>query len=607
MHDAPRQWRFSGTRIRWRGMLVYGDPQFTSSPSQLINRLREMVAQGASLDDARVALISAGELEQAIADQFQSPRLILAAQALTDVCAAGFLQSFSPDGAEEKLSIPDAADLLLNELGENARTKLTVKVPEGFAFYSLFPEQYVLAARKWAEEHNAVSPKTVFVVGLRSIGTALSAVVASTLNRCGWRTRRTSVRPTGHPFDRRAEIDAVSGGASFAIVVDEGPGLSGSSMAAAAEALLHVGFASERIAFFPAHDAEPGPAASERVRERWRQTKRYTADLSAVRWGGQSLPEILACKSADLFSSDVASVEDASGGLWRRFAYASSAEWPAAPIAFERAKFFVTLKSGVRVLWKFSGLMPVRESASHRSSLAIAPLARCGGFTAAQWIEGERLRISDLHNAMLKQIAAHITSVAGDRLRSDEVATGFDRLAHMLVCNSTEILGASAGRAAAGLATEARAGLTKEARRFGDGRLAPHEFIHQSDGRLRKADCGGHDIDHTMIGPQSVLWDFAGAAVEWNLNADQIAAMLRQGSVMATEATLDFYRAACAAFRFGMFALCPGYDAEAERAESAKKFYRRALESALGFATERSRDVHRLDHGAEIVHSHNAH
>src|SRR5205814_10346315 len=85
---------------------------------------------------------------------------------------------------------------------------LQIKVPEGFAFYALFPEQYCASFTKWADEHRGNSPKRALVVGIRSIGTTLSALGRAALRVLGWEVSRLTVRPSGHPFERRVELEA---------------------------------------------------------------------------------------------------------------------------------------------------------------------------------------------------------------------------------------------------------------------------------------------------------------------------------------------------------------------------------------------------------------
>src|SRR5439155_1648104 len=112
---------------------------------------------------------------------------------------------------------------------------LEVKVPEGFAFYALFPEQYCASFVKWIADHCSACPKRAVVAGIRSIGTTLSALGSAALTALGWEAGRITIRPTGHPFQRRVEMKPADlSRTSSALIVDEGPGLSGSSMVAVA-------------------------------------------------------------------------------------------------------------------------------------------------------------------------------------------------------------------------------------------------------------------------------------------------------------------------------------------------------------------------------------
>jgi glyoxylase-like metal-dependent hydrolase (beta-lactamase superfamily II) len=54
------------------------------------------------------------------------------------------------------------------------------------------------------------------------------------------------------------------------VVVDEGPGLSGSSFAGTADALERLGVAPDRIAFLPGHGGDLGPEAAPAAVARWR-------------------------------------------------------------------------------------------------------------------------------------------------------------------------------------------------------------------------------------------------------------------------------------------------------------------------------------------------
>jgi hypothetical protein len=101
------------------------------------------------------------------------------------------------------------------------------------------------------------------VIGIRSIGTGLAAVVAAV---AGEGSIVFSVRPQGHPFDRRLSLSpsletAILNGAPEIAIVDEGPGLSGSSFGCVADWLEDRGVPPESIAFFPSHRGTPGPYA----------------------------------------------------------------------------------------------------------------------------------------------------------------------------------------------------------------------------------------------------------------------------------------------------------------------------------------------------------
>ena len=187
-------------------------------------------------------LLRTGELECALADQ-ASPDAPCAAE-LTNIAAAALLELPGSDIALQK------APALLSTIAPPAF--LTVSPPEGFAYYALHPLDFANLATS-----APLKSAQAAVVGIRSIGTTLGAVVMAALRRRGVRAERVTVRPTGHPYDRRTTFSSEQlrwiarrrAACSNFLVVDEGPGISGSSFLSVGDALLEAGVERERITF----------------------------------------------------------------------------------------------------------------------------------------------------------------------------------------------------------------------------------------------------------------------------------------------------------------------------------------------------------------------
>ena len=180
---------------------------------------------------------------------------------MTDALAQSFYSacaqtSIAPARPGAFISLSGFVQEALDRLRSFGDAQVIVKVPEGFEFYSLYPEQYISAARHFL--HAGAAPdrgeQRALVLGIRSIGTTLSAVVKVALENSGWHVKRMTVRPHGHPYERKVELQ-ISRGESFdwALIVDEGPGISGSSMAAVAQSLQQAGLPREAIVFLPGH------------------------------------------------------------------------------------------------------------------------------------------------------------------------------------------------------------------------------------------------------------------------------------------------------------------------------------------------------------------
>jgi hypothetical protein len=600
-------------------MLVYGDPQFKVRLGCLRRHLQGILesrdlSEG-NLDFWRLALIQAGQLEQGVADacaQGEDLSLLTLAEHITDGLADRFFREWTMSVVSQRHDLTRSLD----DLRVADALELQVKVPEGYEFYALFPEQYAASALEWARRHFDADWQHVVVVGIRSIGTSLSALVAAVLRGVGWTAQRVTVRPQGHPFNRELNFPAREfERASFALIVDEGPGISGSSMASVAEALVNQGVAISNLVFFPGHGNEPGHAASERVREWWRRIPRFFTPIEQMTWKGKSLQDCLLSESAILMREGAGAeheqrlmIEDITGGGWLPLHFADDKDWPPVFWPFERLKYRCVGPDGQGFLWKFSGLGALVASPVAKNSddlrrfddntvypvgvRTLPPLAGTHGFQCTRWIRGKGLRPADAEPKILREIAAYLSRTALQPLGIEETRAAVERLSTMLVRNSREQLGDVAGGRAealvARLRTAAQLYTLSLLPACSDGRMAPHEWLRTEAGSLVKTDHSANLVDHTLIGQQPLVWDVAGIIIEWRLGPELTVSFAEplgeQGMAWDSE-VLDFYIAAYAAFKMGQSILCQQIGTSdlrcQQRMEQASNYYCSKLKMVL--------------------------
>lgn len=573
-------------------MWVYGDRSRARDPQEMLAEICAglLALKGLHGMERHAALVSAfinaSELAQGLADAaFQvrgcdgpSPEQDAAIAVLTALARAVIASWLgAPDSATET----EALDRLAALGGLALPGEITTKTGEGYAFYALYPEAYAEAARSLAPAPD------MRVIGLRSIGAGLAAMVAAALGA----PPPITLRPTGHPFRRELklspELRAELLGdreARFA-VVDEGPGLSGSSLNAVADLLEDQGVGAERIVFFPGHGGDLGGQASERHLARWTR-----ADRRLVRFDELIPPERLADWAEDLIGCPITPVEDLSGGAWRGERFAEP-DWPAADTFQERRKFRVTTAAGAWLL-KFVGLGESGEGALRRARL----LAGVGfvpeavglrhGFLVQRWIEGARVP----DRARLLQ---HLPAYLGFRARAlpAEPASGASvaDLFEMMRTNVMEALGGEAPEALERWRARIEP-LNHRVRRVEtDNRLHAFEWLETRDGALLKADAVEHAHGHDLIGCQDIAWDVAGAVVEYDLDWEA-GERLRRTVADASGREVDpeltaFCEAAYAAFQLGAYAMAADahghWPAERQRLASRRDRYARWLREQL--------------------------
>lgn len=515
-------------------MLVFRDGRRRVAVRPLLSQLETSCraaaqgAPGAALD----ALLRAGELECGLADAGAASAAALSS--LTDELASALVEGRAPRiGA--------------GALPASTPATISISIPEGFAYYALHPLDYAEAMAAHARPG-----ERAVVVGIRSIGTTLSAVARAALARRGCAAERLTVRPTGHPWERVLRLDGEQGravregsarGAEF-VVVDEGPGLSGSSFLAVAEALERSGVPRERITLLGSHAVEPARLCAREAAERWERF-RYQTVAAPTR-----VPE---------------------GREWR----AEHPSWR----QFERRKI---LAPDAKTLFKFEGLghygEAVVERAQRLAEAGCAPRVERApdGFAAYEFLPGRALRAAELDEAMIRRLAEYCALRAREFPAEDADGAA---LAELVRVNSSE-----------GLGGELSAELAVERPVIADGKMQPHEWVRSADGRLWKTDGASHGDDHFFPGPVDVAWDLAGASVEWEMSPaaeEFFLAEYGKASGDDARARMAAWKLAYTLFRLGYCALAAQasearLETEAERYRAAARALAAAGVSAAG-------------------------
>jgi hypothetical protein len=559
-------------------MLVYGDATRREPAPLKLARLR------CQLSDARAlppgigkhsllvdALIEAGELVQGIADaQFvaagkrdvQTPEADTAmalAMALAEMCAqswqTGFADAHAARREQHAQEMLAACDGLLPSL------ELQVKQPEGYAFYALYPEGHFVAASRLRLEPWQV-------IGLRSIGTSLAAMVAVGLKA----PSPLTLRPVGHPFDRRVSLDATlrAKEAMHHAIVDEGPGLSGSSMACVIRRLRDEGVAADRIHLFPGHANGPGAQASDGTRALWKEA-------AAVHVVGFDRLILRADNPAHRLHNWVealvgplhAPLAEITGGGWRRARQGTAGGLPPAHPWQERRKFLARGDAG-EWLVKFIGLGHAARQrfgcAMKLAEAGFSPLVAglCHGFVVERWhgdmapLSPERMTCAPLRRRMIERLADYIAFRARNFPAPDEHGASLQSLYEMARHNSNEAFGNNelTGAWMRYRGHPARLG-SRVSRVKTDNRMHAWEWL-ASEGRILKTDAVDHHAGHDLVGCQDPAWDVAGAWAEFELGADELQelreGLLRRGCQIDA-GLLDFYQPAYLAFQLGHYRL----------------------------------------------------
>jgi hypothetical protein len=569
-------------------MILYADQQFKIQINELLLILQKDLRyiETENLDLIRQLLIRIGQLEQGVEDAIQQNKLHPSfspfVKSLTDEAAALFYSEWKGITSP---SHPQSIVKTFNRKLQNSLWKeitLTIKVPEGFEFYALYPEQYAESAIQFVQTHPDHSAK-ILVVGIRSIGTTLSAIVTEILQRHHFRVDRITVRPTGHPFARTVQLNIPkASNFKFAIIVDEGPGLSGSSMISTAEALLRIGISQERIFLFPGSGHSPGKMASDKTLYLWNKLRKYFTPISAVRWNGSPLEENICSKiqKQKTFKNPCIKIQDISYGRWRAISYSHSKDWPIVSTIFEKQKYYFQF-GDKRVIAKFLGLGSITEinrsnqlslirALKKRSQLNWCPpvIAESHGFTCFPWIKG--FPITRYHqDYFLPKIAQYLKTFSNEEISLPNLQSALSRLLKLIYWNTRESL-ENKYLSRLHRFLEKVSFPEKSLPCFIDGRMEAHHWIHTTTGTVQKISAYPH-YDHTIIGQQPILWDIAAFIVEAELNHELETKVFQSTSI--NQSMIHFYQLAYLSFKIGLFSI----SSDSSKDDQERKAFQKAL------------------------------
>jgi hypothetical protein len=467
------------------------------------------------------SLLRAGELECSITDAAMPDphyrQLALWLTQLTDALADALVSARC-----KPLCFDAFAPLLSLAIPEH----LECSPPEGFCFYALHPIDFA--------NFPVSSRLPACVIGIRSIGTTLSAVLAARFKNTGAWTRRFTVRPTGHPYERelaftsdqiRIVAEADSRGAEF-FIADEGPGLSGSSFLSVGEALADAGIARNRIAFIGSVEPHMEKLVAPHAAARWRSFNWYR--IPSIE---RPPEEAKICLSA---------------GGWRDRVFAGTNDWPGVWTQLEPQKF---LSASGDEFYKFIGHghygQSVRGRYEHLANAGFGPTVRSveNGFATFPVITGRFCRKSDISRATIYRLASYCA------FRAREMGS---------MCCEPKLRESVRFNLAQELGTDC--GLTLETVKLviPDANMFPYEWIATEDGTILKLDGAMHGENHFFPGPVDIAWDLAATIVEWEMSPEAAATFLDAYASLSKDAAqgrIHDYLLAYLAFRTSYLAM----------------------------------------------------
>jgi hypothetical protein len=357
-----------------------------------------------------------------------------------------------------------------------------------------------------------------------------------------------TVRPGGHPYRRtvalapwQQAILAAAGPFARCLAVDEGPGLSGSSLAAVGQAFRDSGVPPDRIHFFPAHDAGPGSAASDTLRALWAQVLVHTAPPAPV------LP-------FDLPDWPVA---------WRgRPRHLAGAALPPVPLFEQPAWMLPEQDDRPGLLLSFAGLgshgaiLVARVGKLADAGFAPAPAGWSHGYLATPVPPVQQWGAGPVDSALLGRLGAYLACAAPVYHDPGDPGAALDELLEMVSWNTWEALGEPAAERTRRYGTPTwRAALTAAPLVTPPPGLRPDDWGHAAPGLPVLALPLGRLNGHPLPARADFAWSLAALSHNFALDPSAEAALLaayrNAGGAPLSHARRHFYRVAYAAFVAG--------------------------------------------------------
>lgn len=542
-------------------MIVYRDQRSRVDPRRLLSELRALTKRYTSApphDIARGALIAAGKLESAVADalfpECDGANPLIAAFSSASL-AAGHTVWHTWNATAHATEWWGRLGARLEGIPEqNLPPEVELTAPEGYAQYAVYPEMYLEAAKRFYTE---VRPADVVCIGLRSIGTSLSAMVGAALEELGCRVHAMSIRPRGHPFSRYPRLaeqlrrELSDRRSSYYLVIDEGPGMSGSSIGGTAALLRECGMRDDHIVILPSWQSDGSELRSELARESWSRHRQFTASFEEVWLESGRLSEELSSELTDI-----------SAGAWRERICGDRVAYPAVQPQHERRKYLLQPldpASGPAVL-KFLGLgqEPAKKLCRAQRLADAGYTPESGrlvhGFMLRSFVAGTPVRRGEFNQELLEAVASYLAHLSREHRTQPTVSR--DTIGEMIEVNLGEGTGVGWGESILPLD-----GSWEERVVALDGRMLAHEWISTERGYL-KVDAVEHHDDHFFPGCQDIAWDIAAAAIELTPSRAARHALLDRYRSLSDDRTivgrLPFYSMAYLAFRLGYCSLAAG-------------------------------------------------